>query len=196
MNAWAIKIGGSLYDSPNLVEWLNVIDQHSSAQIVIIPGGGPFAEQVRRADEKYRLLPLHSHNMAVMGMQQYGALLASLCSTMVLANSVNEVHAAWGDSKVAIWEPYKMISEECELEKSWDVTSDSLAVWLANKLSLKNLLLVKSSDYVLEEKNITALCNNNCIDSGFKKLANIAEINGHVLHRSELNKFKSLMENR
>lgn len=195
MNAWAIKIGGSLYDSPYLIEWLNVIDQYSSAEIVIIPGGGPFADLVRRTDEKYQLNPIHSHNMAVMGMQQYAFLLASLCPMMILTKTINEVHAAWEKSKVAIWEPYKMISEECELEKTWDVTSDSLAVWLANKLGVKNLLLVKSSEYVLEEKDISELINNNCIDSYFKNLVNSAGVCPRVMHRSEINKFKILIEN-
>ena len=159
MNAWAIKIGGSLYDSPYLVEWLNVIDQYSSTKIVIIPGGGPFANQVRRADEKYHLSPIHSHNMAVMAMQQYGTILASLCPNMKPANALNKIHEVWENSKVAIWEPYRMVSEECELDKTWDVTSDSLSVWLSSKLNLKKLLLIKSSDYVLEEKNITVLSN-------------------------------------
>ena len=194
MNAWAIKIGGSLYDSSYLLEWLNVIDQNSSAEIVIIPGGGPFADQVRRADEKYHLSSLHSHNMAVMGMQQYGTLLASLCPTMMLADAVNKIHTAWENSKVAIWEPYRMISEECELDKTWEVTSDSLSVWLANKLNLKNLLLIKSSDYVLENRNISVPSKKNCIDSNFQTLANDTTISAHILHKTELNKFKILID--
>ena len=196
MNAWAIKIGGSLYDSPYLVEWLNVIDQYSSTKIVIIPGGGPFANQVRRADEKYHLSPIHSHNMAVMAMQQYGTILASLCPNMKPANALNKIHEVWGNSKVAIWEPYRMVSEECELDKTWDVTSDSLSVWLSSKLNLKKLLLIKSSDYVLEEKNITVLSNKNCIDSNFQTLANDAKICAHVLHKTELNAFKTLLGSR
>lgn len=196
MNAWAIKIGGSLYDSPYLVEWLNVIDQYSSTKIVIIPGGGPFANQVRRADEKYHLSPIHSHNMAVMAMQQYGTILASLCPNMKPANALNKIHEVWENSKVAIWEPYRMVSEECELDKTWDVTSDSLSVWLSSKLNLKKLLLIKSSDYVLEEKNITVLSNKNCIDSNFQPLANDAKICAHVLHKTELNALKTLLESR
>ena len=196
MNAWAIKIGGSLYDSPYLVEWLNVIDQYSSTKIVIIPGGGPFANQVRRADEKYHLSPIHSHNMAVMAMQQYGTLLASLCPNMKPANALNKIHEVWENSKVAIWEPYRMVSEECELDKTWDVTSDSLSVWLSSKLNLKKLLLIKLSDYVLEEKNITVLSNKNCIDSNFQPLANDAKICAHVLHKTELNAFKTLLGSR
>ena len=196
MNAWAIKIGGSLYDSPYLVEWLNVIDQYSSTKIVIIPGGGPFANQVRRADEKYHLSPIHSHNMAVMAMQQYGTILASLCPNMKPANALNKIHEVWENSKVAIWEPYRMVSEECELDKTWDVTSDSLSVWLSSKLNLKKLLLIKSSDYVLEEKNITVLSNKNCIDSNFQTLANDANICAHVLHKTELNALKTLLESR
>ncbi len=193
MNAWAIKIGGSLYDSQYLTKWLSTIDEHSNKNIVIIPGGGPFADQVRQADETHHLEQIHAHNMAVMGMQQYGTLLASLCPNMILANTTDKIHMAWKNSKTAIWEPYEMLSEECELDRSWDVTSDSLSVWLAKKLGLKNLLLVKSSNDVLNEKNITILSNKNCIDPYFSEFVNQSNINAYVLHKSELSEFKNLV---
>ena len=193
MNAWAVKIGGSLYDSRYLVEWLFAINEYSAKNIVIIPGGGPFADQVRHADEMHHLDQTHAHNMAVMGMQQYGTLLVSLCPNIVLANTVDKIHMAWKKSKVAIWEPYDMLREECDLDRSWDITSDSLSVWLSNKLGLKNLLLVKSSNDVLKEKNIENLSNKNCIDPHFCEYVNLSKINAYVLHKSELNKLKNLL---
>ena len=193
MNAWAIKIGGSLYDSRYLVEWLHSINEYSAKNIVIIPGGGPFADLVRQADGKHHLDQAHAHNMAVMAMQQYGTFLASLCPNMILANTTEKIHLAWQKSIAAIWEPYEMLREECDLDRSWDITSDSLSVWLARKLELKNLLLVKSSKDVLKEKNIDRLSKKNCIDPYFSEYVKLSKINVHVLHKSELKKFKNLL---
>ena len=193
MNAWAIKIGGSLYDSRDLIKWLLTIDEYSARNIVIIPGGGPFADQVRQADEMHHLDQIHAHNMAVMSMQQYGTLLASLCPNMILANTTDKIHMAWQNSKTAIWEPYEMLRDECELDRTWDITSDSLSVWLANKLELKNLLLIKSSDDVLKEKSIERLSDKNCIDPYFCQYVNLSNINVHVLHKSESSEFKNML---
>jgi len=156
-SAWAIKIGGSLYNSKYLVPWLHTISEISDMQIVIVPGGGPFADQVRHADDKFNLAEARSHNMAVLAMQQYGNVFASLCSELVLANSEDKINQVWADKKVAIWEPYEMVRDQCELAKSWQVTSDSIALWLSNVLDIENLLLVKASKQVLEEVSIGKL---------------------------------------
>lgn len=191
--AWAIKIGGSLYDSKYLVQWLDILYQITSKKIIIIPGGGPFADQVRQADEKFRLNQIQVHNMAVMAMQQYGNMLVSLCPDMMAANSVEKIHAVWDESKVAIWEPYEMVRDECELDKSWKVTSDSLAVWLASKLKINNLLLVKSSKQVLEETSLSALTASKCIDPELQKLVTNYQIKIHFLHKSKSGELADLL---
>ncbi len=193
MDAWAIKIGGSLYGSQYLVKWLQAISEQSKKKLIIIPGGGPFADQVRQADEKYNLDQVNTHNMAIMAMQQYGALLASLCPSIVTANSKDKIHLAWKKSKAVVWEPYEMLRDECELEKSWDITSDSITIWLANKLDLENVLLVKSSNHVLENKGLDELTISNCVDPGFKELVRQAGINLHILHKSQVKEFERLI---
>ena len=59
-----IKIGGSLFSSTHLKEWLRVIAKQSKHTIVIVPGGGPFADQVRAADQQWHLPEDHCHDMA------------------------------------------------------------------------------------------------------------------------------------
>jgi len=194
MDAWAIKIGGSMYGSQYLVEWLQAISDRSTKKIIIVPGGGPFADQVRQADEKYNLDQVRTHNMAIMAMQQYGTLLASLCPTVVTADTRNKIQLAWQNSKAVVWEPYNMLRDECELEKSWDVTSDSITIWLASKLGLKNVILVKSSKSILEHKDIDELTKSNCLDPGFKELVNQAGITLHILHKSQVKEFGRLIE--
>ncbi len=192
-DAWAIKIGGSLYNSKYLVECLEVIKKCSDKNIVIIPGGGPFADQVRLADKKFSIKPYYSHQMAVLGMQQFGYLLASRCTEMVLANSTEKINQAWGVSKAVIWEPYEMVRDQCRLDQTWEVTSDSLAAWLANVLNIRNLLLIKSSKIVLETTNLDELARSRCIDIGLQKLVDLYQINTQVLHKSKSTNLSQLL---
>ena len=112
---WVIKIGGSLYNSPNLVEWLNTLSGCGSQNIIIVPGGGPFADQIRVADEQFNLDQELAHYMAVLAMQQYGYLMKSLCPKLNLVNSKQELNDCWNTRKVAIWEPFDMVREHCKL---------------------------------------------------------------------------------
>ncbi len=187
IDAWAIKLGGSLYGSKYLIEWLNAINQCSNKKIVIIPGGGPFADQVRLADEKFALNPDRSHHMAILAMQQFGYLLASICPDLVVANSKEKIFQTWDISKAVIWEPFDMVRDQCVLDKTWSITSDSLAVWLAGILGIRNLLLIKSSKQVLETTELTELTQSGCVDTGLQELASNYHININVLHKSKAN---------
>ncbi len=190
---WAIKIGGSLYDSKHLIPWMNALSACSTKKI-IIAGGGPFADQVRRADEKFQLNQEHSHNMAVMAMQQFSQLLSSLFPAMLLANSVSKIHQSWNKVDEVIWEPYEMVRDQCNLDKSWDITSDSLAVWLASILGINNILLVKSAKQILKETDLVALADNKCIDPGLLELSRKFKINIHILHKTKSCDFQNLLK--
>lgn len=185
MSAWVIKIGGSLYDSKYLSQWLKTINECSFKRIVIVPGGGPFADQVRRADKRFGLEEARSHNMAVMAMQQYGEVLASLCPTLALASSKEKIHHAWANKKAVIWEPYDLVQDQCGLDKNWQVTSDSLALWLADFLEIKNVLFVKSSKKVLDDASIATLMNAKCVDATAQRLAEKYQLNIQFLHKSK-----------
>ena len=188
--SWVIKIGGSLYNSQYLIEWLHVLAKCDAHNIIIVPGGGPFADQVRLADERYRLNQVTAHNMAVLGMQQFGYLMAALCPGLALANTRERIHAYWQQSKVVIWEPFEMLRGEFWLEKSWQVTSDSLAAWLANHLSIRNLLLVKSSDIIKLQGSIDELAKNGYIDSTFPELVADMNISVQCMHKSRAKDFQ------
>ena len=187
---WVIKLGGSLYTSKYLLKWLNILSDCNSENIIIVPGGGPFADQVREADKRFNLDQLHSHNMAVLGMQQFAYVLASLCPKLRLANTVEQIRHYWSQGESIIWEPYPMVMRECNLEKSWQVTSDSLAAWLADHLSAEHLLFVKSAEMILSEFSISNLLKHGCIDSTLPKL--LAEMNTsvHFVHKSQVNYFE------
>ena len=187
---WVVKIGGSLYNSNYLIEWLHALLARSQDKIVIVPGGGPFAEQVRQVDLQVRLAPQHVHFMAVLAMQQYAHMLASLSPELCLARSKAHIHACWEQQKVAVWEPYDLVTQACRLEKTWAVTSDSLAVWLAQYLSIERLIVVKSSDKVLVDRSLDELARCGCIDAGLPILLKNKPLRIDFVHKSQAREFR------
>ena len=190
---WVIKIGGSLYASRRLQEWLDTLQALGSHQLVIVPGGGPFADRVRDADKQFGLEPALAHHMAVLAMQQFAYLMASLCPGLQLASSREEIHACWEEGETAIWEPYPLVSRQCELPKTWEVTSDSLAAWLAGHLSVTQLLFVKSAPQTLSGMTVSQLQAHGCVDAVLPGLLTGSPIKAHFLHKSKAGEFEQLL---
>jgi len=187
---WVIKIGGSLYNSSNLIEWLNTLSECGPQKIIIVPGGGPFADQIREADSHFTLDQELVHDMAVLAMQQYGYFMKSLCPELSLVNSQQQLNECWKKQKVAIWEPFDMVRQYCELKKTWNVTSDSLAAWLAKFLSVDQLLFVKSANITLTKFSLKELLNESCIDPYLPKILAEMNIPTHFMHKTRSKKFK------
>ncbi len=190
---WVIKIGGSLYGSRHLEKWLDTLDGYGASRLVIVPGGGPYADQVRATDRQFGLDPTLAHNMAVLAMQQFGCLMASLCPRLRLANCREQIQACWDNGEVAIWEPYDLVSRHCGLERTWDATSDSLAAWLAEYLSIEQLLFVKSAAVTLSEVSIGELQKHGSIDPVLPGLLAGTKIKAYFMHKSKAHEFANLI---
>lgn len=67
-------------------------------------------------------------------------------TALVLAATPAEVTGAVARGRIAVWLPAAMVLADSDIPRSWDVTSDSLAAWLAGRLGAERLLLVKSRD--------------------------------------------------
>jgi aspartokinase-like uncharacterized kinase len=127
--------------------------------------------------------------MAVLGMQQFGILLSYLCPNIISVDSRSKIHASLKSYNAVIWEPYEMLKNEHAINKSWDLTSDSLALWLADKLSIKDVLLIKSDPKVIEQSDLTELSKMGVLDPCFIEWANKTNVNAHILHKSQFDKF-------
>lgn len=125
-----LKIGGSLLKvAPALVAVVR--DSHRS--LLIVPGGGPWAEQVRVLDPPRE----EAHWMAVLAMEQYGWYLASL------GLETTEHPEETPGPKVLL--PYRLLRRKDPLPHSWDVTSDTIAAWIASEWKAP-LTLLKAVD--------------------------------------------------
>lgn len=137
-----VKLGGSLYQATELQHWLTALHTLSQQQnIIIVPGGGPFADQVRTAQQLHHFNDGDAHHMAILAMAQFGILLASLlpdCQTF----SFPTKHAT-PNHPLSVWLPDKQLLDQVDLAHSWNITSDSLALWLAQQCQANKLSLIK-----------------------------------------------------
>ncbi|MDQ2078720.1 hypothetical protein RA307_00875 [Xanthobacteraceae bacterium Astr-EGSB] len=137
-----IKLGGSHALSPTLRDWLEFIIR-GAGHVVLVPGGGPFADAVRAAQPRMTFDDRAAHRMALLAMEQYGHALASLDDRLVPAADEDAIRHAMASRRVPVWMPYRMASATPDIAESWDVTSDSLAAWLAVRLGAARLVLIK-----------------------------------------------------
>ena len=71
-----------------------------------------------------------------------------------------------------LWLPDHFLENNIELPRTWDFTSDSIALWAATFLQAKKLIIVKSKKIVFAKSNIDTHIKDNDIDVGFKSLIN------------------------
>ena len=161
-----LKLGGSLLSNSMLIQYLELAKQKGQGQLVIVPGGGIFADQVRIAQKQWKYDDKTAHYMAILAMQQMALLFQGLCADLVLINKVTEIRPALQQHNVVVWSPLATELDAAGVPASWDVTSDSLAAWLAIQLSVISLILVKSVQIPMDA-TIEQLSSLGVIDKAF-----------------------------
>jgi 5-(aminomethyl)-3-furanmethanol phosphate kinase len=184
-----VKLGGSLADDPLLKDWLATLAECGSGRMVIVPGGGPFADQVREAQRRWRFGEATAHRMAILAMDQYGQMLAGIRPELTLAASIEAISAALAANRVAIWLPARMTLEDGTIEASWDVTSDSLAAWLAKEIGATRLVLVKSRVAPDLVADLDRLVQHGIVDKAFPAFARAARITVSLVGKADFAKF-------
>jgi len=162
-----VKLGGSHATGPYLKDWLTAIAAEAGS-IAIVPGGGPFADAVRSAQASIGYDDRAAHAMALMAMAQFGCALQSLNPALRPAASRSAILRALKDGKVPVWSPEQM-ARAAGLPETWDVTSDSLAAWLAGALGAGRLLLVKHGRFETETVDVRDLVERGVVDPLFPR---------------------------
>lgn len=164
---WVVKLGGSLLDTSELEAWLDIVSRYGDGKVVIVPGGGIFADAVRHAQQQTGVSDKVAHHMAVLAMDQYGVLMAGLNAKVVTAASELEIAERGWQHRGIVWLPSKMVCAEESIPASWDITSDSLAAWLAKTLNAEHLILVKSARPLEGQNSIEKLTSEGIVDPRF-----------------------------
>jgi 5-(aminomethyl)-3-furanmethanol phosphate kinase len=140
-----VKVGGGLLAEIAILDAvLTVVAEAArSRRLLIVPGGGPFAEAVRSVDRRIALPDATAHWMAVLGMDQYAHLIAARLAGAVLVADPREIADGRDDRRIPVLMPSRWLRQTDPLPHSWDVTSDSIAAWVAGRVGARRLVLVK-----------------------------------------------------
>ncbi|MBN3752148.1 aspartate kinase [Paraburkholderia sp. Tr-20389] len=189
---WVVKIGGSMSRDPLLEEWLTDLVDFGGGRVVIVPGGGDFAEQAREHQDIWRFDDVAAHNMAVLAMAQYALLMQGISRRLVIAATDAQIRAALHAGRVAVWAPLDLLYQEPNRLTSWDVTSDSLAAWLANRLNAERLVIVKSCD-IERERSIDEYAALGIVDRSLAGFTHDAPYPVDLLSRTDGARVRDLL---
>jgi aspartokinase-like uncharacterized kinase len=141
-----VKIGGAILARAGALELVARALEAAIARgerLLVVPGGGPFAETVRSMDATHRAGDEAAHWMAVLGMEQYAHLLTARIAGARLVEHPRELAPAYAARALPVLAPYRWLRDADPLPHGWQVTSDSIAAWVAGEVGAHRLVLVK-----------------------------------------------------
>ncbi len=141
-----IKVGGSLARESGLRERLRTLRGLAAHEpVLVVPGGGPFTDAVRTMTLRHGLGESATHWMSILAMDQYAALLTDVLETAQLVDSPRAIDRALVARRLPVLAPWRWLAREDPLPHSATVTADSIAAWVARRLGIARLVLLKSA---------------------------------------------------
>jgi len=140
-----VKVGGALLahsdDFDAVLQTIGAAGR--DRRLLVVPGGGPFADAVRDVDTRLHLSDETAHWMAVLAMDQYAHLIVDRLAHGVLVSDQDAIGDALEAGRVPVLAPFAWLRKVDPLPHSWAVTSDSIAGWVAGEVGARRLVLIK-----------------------------------------------------
>ena len=172
-----VKVGGSVAEDLGVV----VDSLKIKGDALIVPGGWKFADIVRELDEKYRINRSLSHWMAISAMNIYGYFISNYGVDHFEPESFEEIEL----KGVRVLLPYRILRKYDELPHSWDVTSDSISVWVAAKLGVEEVVKVTKVGGIIVDREIV----DEVLASDLRGETCVDRYTPHLLKKYKLNMF-------
>ena len=143
-----VKVGGGLSAIPGALEVVGraLAEAGRRHRLLVVPGGGPFADAVRAFDQREGLSADAAHWMAILAMDQYAYVLVERIRGAVLVEDPGTISAALRGTGVAVLAPSRWLRAADVLPHDWGATSDSAAAFVAGALDAERLVLIKPED--------------------------------------------------
>ncbi|MCJ2138182.1 uridylate kinase [Methylobacterium sp. J-026] len=163
-----VKVGGSLETDPHRRRALLAsLADGALGRCIVVPGGGTFAGAVRAAQVRDRFSDAEAHRRALDAMSDAAGIFRGIEPRLVQSLD------PWSETAPArarVWNPRRLRAGHPDIPETWDVTSDSLALWLAREVGAERCVLVKSRDPA-PGQDAAALAQDGLVDAAFPAFA-------------------------
>jgi aspartokinase-like uncharacterized kinase len=180
------KLGGSLLTLSDLKDRLATLleqpvpllpqaGKNAVLDRAVLVGGGESADRVREWDRRYHFDTETSHDLALRAMGLNGRLVSALLPNAQLVSTKGAIRSASARDAIAVLDPV-IVLEQAErqsaerLPRSWDVTSDSIAAFLAVHWRAAALVLIKSASKP-KSQELKSAARRGLVDKYFSQLS-------------------------
>jgi aspartokinase-like uncharacterized kinase len=171
MRPVVVKVGGSLFDLPDLAVRLTAFLGSFTTRVLVVPGGGKTADAIREFDCIHQLGDEPAHWLALRACTVNGHFLAHVLGGVPV---IADVAAC---VKIAIIDLFGFaVDDERRPDRwphRWDVTSDSMALRVAHVAHASELTLLKSSELPVGD-DWTAAAASGGVDPFFSTALKLA----------------------
>ncbi len=161
--------------------------------MVVVPGGGAFADAVRRAQSDFGFSEVAAHHMALLAMHQMGLMLAALQPRLQPVETLASLKRVAAGKRIPVWLPLKLVERDGRVAADWSTTSDGLAARLAERLGRAPVVLVKSCR-IPKGNSIAELAREGVVDPTFAAIVDRASLPWHVLGAGDEAKLAALLK--
>lgn len=156
---WVLKIGGSWITNPNLTRLLKTLDKKKKGKMIIVAGGGCFADSVRFAFKKTKMSEKIANTLALKSTEIFCSYLKDINKKLYLTTNQR-----FRENSLNVWLPSLILSNEKSFKKNWNSTSDSVAAWLSTNIKAEGLVFIKSLRKFKKINKLGDLQKKNIID--------------------------------
>ena len=163
-----VKVGGSLVSDRERLRAILaacVVD----GPVAVVPGGGPFADAVRTSQAALGFDDALAHRLALDAMGRMAEIFCSLEPRLTATVRLEDLTQALREGRSIVWDPAALKVGFPEIPESWEITSDSLALWLASRLGASRCILEKSAPVIATDA--AELAATGVVDAAFPRFA-------------------------
>lgn len=194
MAAVVVKVGGSLLKAGRLDAVLDVIAA-GRLPIVVVPGGGFFADAVRTAQAEMGFNDRLAHRLALLSMHQMAEVIVNRSARFQAGASLTAIEVILAAGRVPVLLPFDMMAEDPTLPQDWSVTSDGIAARLTELIGGDQVVLLKSAD-IDRAASLEALVLGGVVDPTYAEIVARAGISSHILGPGQMADLKAVVNAR
>jgi len=143
-----VKVGGSLAKDRGSFRKLALVLAQAAerARIIAFPGGGPTDKVIEEFNAGEALKPGVHHQACARAQDQTGLLFSNFSERIVPVEEFASMAAALEEGKLPVLLPSRLLFALEPVEKTWEITSDTIGAYFAWLVEAPQYVILKSID--------------------------------------------------